>query len=166
MVHIADSVAFLLSRHEAFEFGRPGAESGNSLSGWQCTNPFAGDLLKKTAQRAQGLDPTHYAYLEDDSELIERVRATHLKLDGLASSAVFCGAGSSQLLFSICAFLTNRNITELYYLPPIYFLVHYFSKLLGIRARPVSAHHAFEPDFQINLPPQNAALLITDPIWY
>ena len=44
--------------------------------------------------------------------------------------------------------------------------LHFAMRLFGIRSRQVSARHAFEEDFKMNLPDKRTFLFLTDPVWY
>jgi aspartate/methionine/tyrosine aminotransferase len=90
----------------------------------------------------------------------------HEKFDGSRPQAIVCGAGSSTLIFTFCAWLASNGYREVFYLPPLYFGLHFALRLFGIRARAVSGRHPYEPDFTINLPNERSILIVTDPIWY
>jgi aspartate/methionine/tyrosine aminotransferase len=158
-------IARLISRHEDFEFGLK-VKAGNSISGWQCTNPFAGDLIRAVSTASEHQDAISYCYLEDDIELSRQIRQLHMELDAVLPQSVFCASGATELLLSLCAFLSFKGIRELFYVPPLYFTVTYALRLLRIRPRPISARHPFEPEFSMNLPPRQTVLFLTDPIWY
>lgn len=142
-------------------------DKGNFLFGWQCQNPFAQDLLAATRERSTGLNHTQYSYLEEDPILADKIRRAHHLLDGVAPDDVFCGAGATALLVTFAAYLRTKKIAEVYFLSPIYFSAHFAFRLFGIRPRLISGRHAFEPDFRMNLPQkEEAVLVLTDPIWY
>jgi len=44
--------------------------------------------------------------------------------------------------------------------------MHFALKLFGITARPISARHAYENDFSINLPEKKTHLIFVDPVWF
>lgn len=161
-----DPIGRLLNLHHVLEVEHDDGDKGNFLFGWQCENPFAGSLLDATRERSNELNHTQYSYLEEDAALTSKIRAAHGLLDGVEPDDVFCGAGATALLVTLAAYFRMKGIQEIYFIPPIYFSMHFALRLLGIRARPVSARHAFESGFSMNLPNHEAVLLMTDPIWY
>jgi len=161
-----DQFAELLARYEETEFGDRDIAAGRGLSGWQCINPFAADLLEDLASTASRIDRVPYAYLEDDPNLSQQIISLHAELDGVLPQEVYSGAGANSLLFAYAAMLRQANIPEVYYLPPLYFVLQYALRLFRIRARPVAALHAFESGFSMNLPAKRSHLLLTDPVWY
>jgi histidinol-phosphate/aromatic aminotransferase/cobyric acid decarboxylase-like protein len=90
----------------------------------------------------------------------------HEKLDGSRPQAIVCGAGSSTLIFTFCTWLRTNGYREVFYLPPLYFSLHFALRLFGIRARAVSGRQPYEPNFRINLPTERSVFIVTDPIWY
>jgi len=161
-----DPIAQLLNLHHVLEVEHDDGDKGNFLFGWQCENPFAGDLLAATRDRSRALNHIQYTYLEEDSALITEIRSAHRHLDGIEPCDVFCGAGATALLVTFAAYLRMKRIQEIYFVPPIYFSAHFALRLFGIHARPVSGRHAFEDSFTMNLPSKESVLLLTDPIWY
>ena len=161
-----DHIAKLLARRKEMEISRGDGDLGNFLCGWQCENPFAGQLLEAVRQHAERIDHVPYAYLEDDPILPGLIQDMHESFGEPRPASVFCGAGAMSLIFTFAAYLKHRNVTEVYYIPPIYFSFHSALRLLGIRARPVSAYHGFESKFKMNLPNRQAVLIVSDPIWY
>jgi histidinol-phosphate/aromatic aminotransferase/cobyric acid decarboxylase-like protein len=161
-----DSIGALLNLHHVLEVEHDDGDKGNFLFGWQCENPFADDLIARTAQRSSCLNRVQYSYLEEDAELVEKIRGLHQGLDGGRPTDVFCGAGATALLVTFAAYLRAEGVEEVYFIPPIYFSLHFAMRLFGIRARPVSSRHAFEDSFTMNLPKKRTFLLLTDPVWY
>lgn len=161
-----DPIGALLARRRALEVEDGDGDSGNFLFGWQCENPFAASLLDKVQERAQQLDRVRYSYLEDDRSLSHDICEMHLVFGEPRPQAVFSGAGAMAILFTFAAYLRSTQVTEVYYLSPIYFSMHYALRLLGIRARPISTLHGFEAGFTMNLPAKRCVLIISDPIWY
>lgn len=161
-----DPIGALLNLHHVLEVEHNDGDKGNFLFGWQCENVFADDLIARTAERSSYLNRVQYSYLEEDAELVEKVRGLHQALDGVRPNDVFCGAGATALLVTFAAHLRAEGVEEVYFIPPIYFSLHFAMRLFGIRARPVSSRHAFENGFTMNLPEKRTFLLLTDPVWY
>lgn len=161
-----DPLTQLLNLHEVLEVEHQDGNRGNFLFGWQCENPFAIPLLSATKQRAELLSHTQYSYLEEDEELVGKIKQAHQQLDGAQPQSVFCGAGATALLATFAAYMKRLGHDEIYFIPPLYFSFHFALKLFGIRARPISGRHAFEQSFKMNLPQKSAVLVLTDPIWY
>jgi histidinol-phosphate/aromatic aminotransferase/cobyric acid decarboxylase-like protein len=101
-----------------------------------------------------------------NEELVGKIIELHQKLDGITAIDAFCGAGATALLVTIAAHLRSQGLEEVYFIPPVYFSLHFAMRLFGIRSRQVSARHAFEPDFKMNLPDKRTFLFLTDPVWY
>ncbi len=87
-------------------------------------------------------------------------------VDGRFQQRAVFAAGSSPLLASVCAWLAAGGVQEVFCVQPLYFSLVWNLKLHGIRARPVSGHQPYEPEFRMNLPERRTVLLLADPIWY
>lgn len=161
-----DPIGALLNLHHILEVEHDDGDKGNFLFGWQCENPFAHELIARTAERSSGLNRVQYSYLEEDAELVEKIRGLHEALDGIRPIDAFCGAGATALLVTFAAHLRSEGVEEIYFIPPIYFSLHFAMRLFGIRARPVSSRHAFEPGFTMSLPEKRTHMVLTDPVWY
>ena len=159
-------LADVLRRHAELEARYGGDKVGDLISGWQVENPWAGSLKAKTLDELRDLGGERYVYLEEDEKLIRGFREFHARVDGEVPEAVFIGAGSSPLLITIAAYLANQGVTEIFYLPPLYFSLHAALKLFGIRARSISSLHAFEKGCHPNWPGSKSVLLLCDPVWY
>lgn len=158
--------AQLLKRHDDLEALHGDGDGGNFLSGWQCDNPWSRGLQDLVAAEGLSLDVSKYAYFGGDAKIREPLEAFHVRADGTAPEALLFGQGASPLIFTFCAWLKERGIDEIYYIPPLYFSMHFALRFLGVRARPISGRHAYEGGFSINLPTKTAVLLFADPIWY
>ena len=161
-----DPIGALLNLHHILEVEHDDGDNGNFLFGWQCENPFADNLIARTAERSRRLNRVQYSYLEEDADLVGKIRKLHQTLDGERPIDAFCGAGATALLVTFAAHLRAEGVEEAYFIPPIYFSLHFAMRLFGIRARPVSSRHAFESSFTMNLPEKRTFLLLTDPVWY
>ncbi|KAA0675636.1 aminotransferase class I/II-fold pyridoxal phosphate-dependent enzyme [Roseomonas genomospecies 6] len=161
------STAEILNLYKELEIVHGDGDAGAFLFGWQCRNPFSGDLIEATIARSKSYDYVPYAYMEDDRDLSNKVKDMHACFGERAPEHVFCASsGASSVLFTFCAWLSKSGIKEVYYIPPIYFTMLNALHLFGIRARPISARHAFESDFTLNLPAKESVLILADPVWY
>jgi aspartate/methionine/tyrosine aminotransferase len=156
----------LLDRYEEIEFAEGPIATGYGLSGWQCENPFARDLVADVARDLESTNRVLYAYSENDENLQAAISKFHESADGTAPAGIVPGAGANALLFSFGAYLKSIDVRQVYYLPPLYFALEYALALFGIVARPISGRHALEDDFRFNLPAKKTYLLLADPIWY
>ncbi len=153
--------------YEKLDVENDDGDKGNFLFGWQCINPYAKDLLAATKKRAQNINYVEYVYLDEDSELSKKVIAFHKKFDHIQPQSVFCGLGSTSLLFAFAAYLRKKEVTKVYFIPPLYFTLHKALDMFRIKTIPISALQPFEDGFSIDLPSEkNSILLITDPVWY
>lgn len=154
-----DGVSELLARHADLEAAHGDGDGGSFLSGWQCQNPWIGEIRSAVEREAARLTAEKYFYFEDDAQISDGLMRLHEKLDGSRPQAIVCGAGSSALIFTFCAWLRTNGYREVFYLPPLYFSLHFALRLFGIRARAVSGRHPYEPDFTINLPKVRSILI-------
>lgn len=149
----------------AFELDDGGG--GTSLSGYQCVNPFVGDLMAAVRSRAEGIDFRRYTYMDADDVLAERVRTFHREVDGVTPEAIICGSGASSQLFGLIAYLRERGVRKVFYVPPLYFTLRIALERFGILAVPVAERQPYEPHFELHLPlDEECCLLFTDPVWY
>ncbi|MGO8866904.1 MAG: hypothetical protein ACLQME_10425 [Alphaproteobacteria bacterium] len=162
----APDPSYLIRRHAELEALHGDGGGGTFLSGWQCENPWSRDLQNRIAEERKALDDNRYQYLDDDALIEEGFREFHRTVDRIAPAGLFCGEGSTSLIYTFCSWLKTKGIDEVFYIPPLYFSVHFALQLLGIRGRPISGRHAFEDGFTFNLPSQNGILLLSDPVWY
>jgi aspartate/methionine/tyrosine aminotransferase len=141
------------------------------ISDWNGAHPFVERFLGPeiaAASSTSGPLRSQYIYFDEQPAVLDAICRLHLKLEGLNLSRenVLAGPGSSSLLVGLSLWLLQQGYTEVFYVPPLYYTLHYFLRLLKIRLRPVSGRHAFEPDSVVNLPSYRSALLLCDPIWY
>jgi aspartate/methionine/tyrosine aminotransferase len=145
-------------------------DRSNFLSDWNGRHPFLREFLGKDFP---ALNPAttlsgKYLYLDNETSLIQRITSFHRKQEklSLSRSNVVAGPGSSSLLAAFSLWLLKEGHKTVYYIPPLYYTLHYFFRLLGIRLRPVASEHLFSRTATVNLPPKKSVLLMTDPIWY
>ena len=157
----------LNSHYQKLAFELNDGDKGHFLSGWQCDNPFIDELLAAVRSLTASIDYRRYAYFDDDEGLVDAIKDLHKGLDSRAPEQVLCGSGATALLFAFATYLRRRNVTSVYYVPPMYFTLHAALDRYGIKAIPVSAAQPYEPSFSLDLPTeQGAVLILTDPIWY
>src|SRR5947209_3962068 len=139
------------------------------ISDWNGSHPFACDYLgSPELYAAQVTDVDHYVWMVTDKSLLRDISNLHSRFceESIGIEQLIPGAGSSSFLATYALWLASRQVREIFYIPPLYFVLHQFLKLLNIRARPITGHHAFEPGFGMNLPTHRCDLLLTDPVWY
>jgi hypothetical protein len=112
--------------------------AGDFLSGWQCENAWAAIVDEAVAAAREWLPGNRYYYLEDDEPSLALINDLHLDWDGSAPPALVPSMGSTPLLFAFCAYLKDIGISEVFYVPPLYFALHAALRLVGLRGRPVS----------------------------
>jgi histidinol-phosphate/aromatic aminotransferase/cobyric acid decarboxylase-like protein len=153
--------------YEGLAFDLDDGDKGNFLSGWQCENPFNASLFGAVKERAKSINYGKYTYFDDDTELPDLIKNLHHRLDGVRPEHVFCGSGSTSLLFGFATFLQKKGIREVYFIPPMYFTLHLAFDRVGIRTIPVSDRQPFEPEFAMRLPDETkSVLMVLDPVWY
>jgi histidinol-phosphate/aromatic aminotransferase/cobyric acid decarboxylase-like protein len=162
-----DATTFaLIKRYEELETLYGDGPSGNFLSGWQCVNPWSETVQKRIDDVRLTIDGSKYHYFDDDKMVERGLSDLHQDVDGVVPQSVLCGEGASSLIFTFCAWLRQMSVSEVFYVPPLYFTFHYALRLFGIRARPIAGKHSFEAEVVWNLPCVAVVLLVCDPIWY
>jgi aspartate/methionine/tyrosine aminotransferase len=161
-----DTTFALIKRYEELEALYGDGPSGNFLSGWQCVNPWSETVQRRIDSVRSGIDGSKYFYFDDDGLIAASLSDLHRDVDGVAPQSILCGEGASSLIFTFCAWLRQTEVTEIFYVPPLYFTFHYALRLFGIHARPVAGKHSFEAGVVWNLPTATAVLLVCDPVWY
>ena len=157
----------LSSHYQGLAFDLDDGDRGKFLSGWQCENPFNGRLFRAVKERSKSIDYGSYTYFEDDTELTTLIKDLHARADAVRPQHVFCGSGSTSLLFGFASLLKKRGVKQVYYLPPMYFTLHLAFDRFEILTIPVSDRQPFEPGFDMRLPDQaESVLMVLDPIWY
>lgn len=162
----SDAALAVLREHAALEKIHEDGGAGDFLSGWQCNNPWVGAIDEAVSTARQGLAGNRYYYLEDDERSLDQINALHLAWDEALPPALVPSMGSTPLLFAFCAYLREIGVTEIFYVPPLYFALHAALQLVGLRGRPVSGKHGFEPGFDPDLPQKRCVLMLCDPVWY
>lgn len=167
MEGVTSDIAVALASNHELETEYGDGDEGNFLSGWQCVNPFATALIDRVRHRDARSDAVKYSYMEMDEKLSHSIAIMHRDLDGSCDSFAFPSPfGSTSVIFSFCANLARDGVGEVYYVPPIYFSMHFALKLFGITARPISGQHAYERGFTFNLPAKCTVLALVDPVWF
>ena len=153
--------------YERLAFELDDGDGGNSLSGYQCINPFVDDLVAAVRLRSEGLDWQRYTYLDGDQDLVSQIRAYHAAVDGVAPSAIVCGSGASSQLFGFVTYLHAKGVRKVFYVPPLYFTLYVALERYGIAAVPVADRQPYERNFRLRLPEiEDCCLLLADPVWY
>jgi len=142
----------------------------NFLSDWNVEHPFVREFLTKRLWKLLD-NPTlesGYVYFDEQREVSDAICEFHASADGLRlqNENVIAGPGSTSLLTAFCLWLVQRKTEEVFYVPPLYYTMHFVLRALNIRARPISGRQAFEPDFVLRLPNKQIVLLLTDPVWF
>ncbi|UPT67966.1 MAG: hypothetical protein M0D57_04700 [Sphingobacteriales bacterium JAD_PAG50586_3] len=118
-------------------------------------------------ERAKHINYGRYTYFDDELELSKKISDLHKELDGVEPQYVFCGSGSTSLLYGIAAYLNRKGTKKVYFIPPMYFTLHIAFDGFGIQTIPISDKHPFERDFKLELPiEEGSVLILIDPIWY
>jgi aspartate/methionine/tyrosine aminotransferase len=145
-------------------------ERKHFVSDWNGTHPFVGEFLgpEILTRGAVTPDEARYLYFDEEHDILDAVRLLHRTFEGinLSRENVLAGPGSSSLLTALCLWIVQQRYSEVYYIPPLYYTLHYFLRMMNIRLRPVSGKHAFEAGAVLNLPARKALLLLCDPIWF
>lgn len=163
------ALADLISKHRALEADIR-ENRDEFISDWNGQHPFTRGFLGPDFPKigAEESELSSYVYFDDHAGISDAICDFHLKVEDLKLSRkhVVAGPGSSSFLVTFSLWLLKNGYNEVFYVPPLYYTLHYFLRTLQIRLRPVSGQHAFEPDCCLNLPSSKSMLLLTDPVWY
>lgn len=153
--------------YENLAFELDDGDGGNSLSGYQCINPFVDKLLDNVRRRVENIDFRLYTYFDADEALIDRISAFHCAVDGVKPSTVICGSGATSQIFGFVSYLREKRIQKVFYIPPLYFTQFIALDRFEITAIPIADRQPYEPHFELQLPnEEGCCLLLVDPIWY
>ena len=145
-------------------------DRGQFPSDWNSTHPFVREFLGPQIGSSGLVGPgeCRYVYFDEQQEILDAVRGLHRSLEGmhLARENLVAGPGSSSFLLAMSLWLLQQGYSEVFYIPPLYYTLHYFLKLFGIRARPLASGCVFEASVPSGLPAGRSILLLTDPIWF
>lgn len=139
------------------------------ISDWNGTHPFLHRYLGDLAIR--NTDPSlnqSYSFYDADAKLVDRILGLHRVSEHVEYSPtnVVAGDGSSALMATVWLAAKAWGHAEISYVPPMYYTAPSLLRILGVKCRPVSAEHAFEPDFSMRLPKDGGFLYVADPTWY
>lgn len=155
----------MINRHRLLDKLVENADKSNFLSDWNCQHPFFKDHFENINS---GRSIQQYHYIRADDQLTKLISDFHQRAEGVFYNMeeIVTGNGSTTIISSLFIWLRLKKISQVYYIPPVYFTITYFSKLYGIDLRPISKYQLYEKSFQMNLPNKKCVLLITDPVWY
>lgn len=158
---------FLADKHRELDFLIENNKDGQSfISDWNCIHPFYKRTFEKIKIRAS--QHAEYKYIRGEDDLTTLIASFHSsnKEPNYLLNEILTSNGSTTIISAFFVWLKSKKIKEVYYIPPIYFTFHFFSKTYGISLRPITKSHLYEKNPTINFPNKEAILLITDPIWY
>lgn len=163
----SNSTSDLGSHYERLAFELDDGGGGDCISGYQCDNPYADELITATKNRTHRTDYRRYTYFDAHEELVGAIRDLHRKFDGVPPERVLCGSGSSSQLFAFATYLCMKGVRSVFFVPPLYFTLRIALERYGIVSTPVSQQQPYQEGFKLLLPQvSNCCLFITDPIWY
>jgi histidinol-phosphate/aromatic aminotransferase/cobyric acid decarboxylase-like protein len=158
----------LLSLNEHFVQELLARGSRVFISDWDGSHPYAAQYLDYLQRISRPpWDLTAYAPMEC-TDLVAGIRSLHEKFDegSLEGVDVLVGDGSTALLSAFCLWLTDHDLHDVYYIPPLHWGIAHQLKILRKRPHSVSALHAFEDGFSMRLPARKSVLFLSDPVWY
>jgi aspartate/methionine/tyrosine aminotransferase len=159
----------LLSKHHDLDFAIRDRRGRVFYSDWDCEHPFVNEYLNGMPVDLSPESDVHkYRFFEDEHGVISSISKFHAKVEGHSydNDTLVAGDGSTSLISAYCIWLLDQSVTELLYVPPMYYNLYYFTQVLGIKVRPVAAVHPFEDGFSLKLPDRKSYLVLTDPAWY
>ncbi|MFD8994160.1 aminotransferase class I/II-fold pyridoxal phosphate-dependent enzyme [Streptomyces abikoensis] len=160
----------MLEWHEHIEAERQQPGARVFLSDYNGDHPYVEKYLGELADTAPRhlADITRYAGLDEDVRLRSRIAAMHERYDGVPYSErnVVPSGGSSSLLGTFVTWLAVNGHRRVHYVAPVYYKLAYLLRAFGIEPVPVASGHAYQPEFDLNLPHERTVLVLTDPVWY
>jgi aspartate/methionine/tyrosine aminotransferase len=158
-----------IARHRDLEFTIQEGRR-NFISDWNGSHPFVeqflgAKILNFVPKRAHY---SKYIYYDEKPTILNGIGDLHYKIERLKihREHILAGPGASSLLAAFSLWLHKQGHREIFYVPPLYYTMHFFLKMLNIHARPISGKQPFEPGAVFNLPSRKTILIITDPVWF
>lgn len=155
----------LLQKHYSLDFALRDDNGKVFFSDWSCSHPF---MEEYSIQSSLSQDTQSYVFYSDDLDLNNSISKFHEKCDHIIydQNQILPGDGSTGFIATFCLWLLKQDITEVYYVPPIYYTFNYFFELFRIKGRPIAGLPIFEANTSIKLPNKKTVLIICDPVWY
>lgn len=156
----------LVRRHVELEEKFGDGDSGDFVSGWQCSNIYEKKISSIISKEANKLRRERYVY-QSDFPCIEEGIKKRLSIyrEGIIER-VLLSSGATQLIWLVMSWLSIRGHGEVYYVSPIYHTMHFAAQKYGIRLRSANRLHPYEVGFGVNLPERQSVLILTNPVWY
>src|SRR5947209_6563428 len=126
----------LLSRYADLEENLGDGDGGNFISGWQCINPWKDAISCSINEHRANLRDWEYLYADRFPAIENSFKSFHQNKDEIAPERIIFGSGSTAILLLLASWLPLQEITQVYYLAPMYFTLHSAFKVLRIRSRP------------------------------
>jgi aspartate/methionine/tyrosine aminotransferase len=157
----------IINRHRDLDLLLAGKTNDDFISDWDGQHPFYKEDF--SPEKISIGDIQGYNYIRGDLLLKEKITTFHEIRDHeqYTINEILPIAGSTTGILAFITWLRIQGITEIYYVPPLYFTFHYFFKILDINVRPVSSRQMIdETKKKINWPSKKCVLIVTDPVWY
>ena len=159
-------VNFFLDKHRELDLLIENSKNKTFISDWNCHHPYYKKYFNEF--KLQKKQIYKYNYIRSQNELTVLISKFHYSNNEpkYLLNEIITSNGSTTIISAFFIWLVTQNINEVYYIPPIYFTFHFYSKTFNISLRPISKSHLFEKNSRLNLPNKKTILIITDPIWY
>jgi aspartate/methionine/tyrosine aminotransferase len=157
----------LVEKHRELDFLIENSKNKKDfLSDWNCQHPFYLEYFNNSKIDSTQIQKYNYVRAEDD--LTKLISAYHTKNEEpyYSLNEIIVSHGSTTIISSFFIWLKLQKIECVYYIPPVYFTFHFFSKIYNIPLRPISSSHLIENDMHFNFPKKKSILIVTDPVWY
>src|SRR5690242_9009928 len=129
-------LADLVERHQLLDESLR-KDRKHFISDWNGTHPFVGEFLGPELLTEAWLSPdqSRYIYFDEERDVLNSIQSLHAAIEGLSLSRenILAGPGSSSILTALCLWILQQGQSEVYYIPPLYYTVHYFLRMLNIR---------------------------------
>jgi len=162
-----NSLDGLVKKHRDLDFLLE--NKGNTkdfVSDWNCKHPFYHDYFNQIRIPKDATQKYNFIRAEDD--IYELITKFHLKNEkkNYHWKEIIIGNGSATIISAFFVWLKLQGIEYVYYIPPLYYTFHFFSRVYEIPLRPITNDQLLSDDVPINLPKKKCVLILSDPIWY
>lgn len=141
------------------------------ISDWNGAHPYIDEFVGDLATRPLALlgRLNEYAEIQQDVALITAIADFHERADGtpLRGRRLLVGGGATSMLALVVQLLREERRSTVLYLAPLHYTMLALLERENIEAVRVSSRHAFEAEFDLDLPEvANSTLVLSDPIWF
>lgn len=141
------------------------------VSDWNGHHPFVRAFLGEFADvPISGLGGLgSYSHMDEDPDLAAAIADLHVRRyrePSVTARRCVPGAGATSFLTTLLMYQFLDGVSELAYLPPVYYNAGWWIRKLGFAVRRVASDVDFAEDVCLTLPSGRCLLWLTDPVWF